>query len=198
MEEEKKSKKGRGCQRVAKVAGFPNQRPTAPKQGVFTQQSNPYPHKKYNRNAKIDVDEFANLCKQFFTERQIADYFNVSVCTIYKWCLKTFNLTFKQACTQFTTRSQYAIKRAMFETVEAYNEYLEEAKQNKIDARAAGVPYVPPPEIIPVNQGLSAAFFLGKNYCGMRSEPKDDIANSGAGDKIEVDLKINVVEGKEI
>lgn len=197
MEEEKKSKKGRGCQRVAQVAGFPNQRPTKPKQGVFTSQPNPYPKKKYNRGVKIEVEEFASLCKQFFTRQQIAEYYNISMTTLYNWCQKTFNLSFEQAAAQFSARSQFAIKRSMFQTVEIFNEYLDEARQKKIEAKQNGEPYIPPPEIVPVNQGLTAAMFLGKNYCGMRSEPKDDITTGGTGD-IEVELKINVVEGAKI
>lgn len=65
-----------------------------------------------------DRAEFEELCRQRNTEEDIADYFGISICTLQRWCKRTYKKSFEEVYRTFKTRGRVSLRRWMWKSAE--------------------------------------------------------------------------------
>ena len=66
----------------------------------------------------IDEKQFEELCKIHCTELEIASVLGVSHDTLFNWCKKTYNKTFKEAYAMFSDKGKASLRRTQLKLAE--------------------------------------------------------------------------------
>lgn len=64
---------------------------------------------------KIDQTEFEKLCGLQCTRQEIADFFDVDVTTLYRWCKETYNESFETISKKKASYGKISLRRTQFE-----------------------------------------------------------------------------------
>lgn len=70
---------------------------------------------------EIDKDQFEKLCALMSTENDIAAFFDCSVDTLYRWCLKTYCQTFAETYRQKSSAGRNSLRRKQYEVAMSGN-----------------------------------------------------------------------------
>ncbi len=70
---------------------------------------------------EIPQDEFEKLCAIWCNEEEIAGWFSCSVDTLYRWCKRTYKMTFAEIYTQKASKGTVSIRRKQFELAQKGN-----------------------------------------------------------------------------
>lgn len=72
------------------------------------------PSQRFGRPTKMwdeDIEDFEKLCALNCTEEEIASWFNVSVDTLERWCVRTYKMTFAEIFAVKKGRIKVSLRR---------------------------------------------------------------------------------------
>lgn len=70
---------------------------------------------------EIPKDVFEDLCKQHNTERDIADFFDVSIDTVGRWCKRTYGKTFEKVYKDLQGKGRCSLRKMLWNAAEKGN-----------------------------------------------------------------------------